>query len=209
MGSEPGENRPDAWFTSGGATRFDGERYQERFDALAASGKDVHGEAELVASYLPESVLDAGCGTGRVAIELARRGIYVIGVDRDASMLAVAKRRAEAAGEGSPPLLVTFVESNLVGLDLEVDFDVAVMAGNVPLFTEPGTEQALVQSVGRHVRSGGLLVAGFQLGRSYRLEDYDLHCAKVGLVLEERYSTWDRTGFTASSDYAVSVHRKL
>ena len=44
---------------------FDGERYQARFDVLAAAGADVHGEATFVMSYAPESVLDAGCGPGR------------------------------------------------------------------------------------------------------------------------------------------------
>ena len=40
------------------------------------------------------SVLDAGCGTGRVAIELARHGVDVVGVDVDASMIGEARRRA-------------------------------------------------------------------------------------------------------------------
>ncbi len=73
---------------------FDGDEYQARFDALAAEGKDVHGEATFIRAYEPISVLDAGCGTGRVAIELARHGIDVIGVDADASMIDTARRRA-------------------------------------------------------------------------------------------------------------------
>ena len=69
---------------------FDGEAYQRRFDELRASGADVHGEATFVLSFSPSSVLDAGCGTGRVAIELARTGVDVVGVDADQSMLATA-----------------------------------------------------------------------------------------------------------------------
>ncbi len=60
---------------------FDGEAYQAKFDGLAAQGVDVHGEASLVLSFAPASVLDAGCGTGRVAVELARHGVDVVGVD--------------------------------------------------------------------------------------------------------------------------------
>ncbi len=194
--------------SKGGPQSFDGEQYQARFDALAASGESVHGEADFVSGYFPESVLDAGCGTGRVALELARRGILVVGVDRDPSMLAVARRRAEQEGEGSLSLQVSYVEADLVGLDLGVDFDLVVMAGNVPLFTDEGTERDLVESVGGHVRSGGLLVAGFQLGRSYRLSDYDAHCKRAGLVLEERYATWDKKPYGERADYAVSVHRR-
>jgi 2-polyprenyl-3-methyl-5-hydroxy-6-metoxy-1,4-benzoquinol methylase len=39
-------------------------------------------------------VLDAGCGTGRIARELARRGLAVVGVDLDDVMLATARRKA-------------------------------------------------------------------------------------------------------------------
>ncbi|MDQ1398226.1 MAG: hypothetical protein QOK20_158, partial [Acidimicrobiaceae bacterium] len=53
---------------------WDGESYQRRFDELASGGQDVHGEAAFVMALTPATVLDAGCGTGRVAIELARRG---------------------------------------------------------------------------------------------------------------------------------------
>lgn len=44
------------------------------------------------------SVLDVGCGTGRHAIELARRGYRVTGVDLSEGMLRQARRQAEAAG---------------------------------------------------------------------------------------------------------------
>src|SRR5947208_1845916 len=61
--------------------------YDDRWRELAAKGQSVHGEADFVSSLAPSSVLDAGCGTGRVAIELARRGVEVVGVDVDRSML--------------------------------------------------------------------------------------------------------------------------
>ena len=73
-------------------TAWDGDAYQQRFDQLAASGTDVHGEAAFVMRYRPATLLDAGCGTGRVAVEVARRGVEVVGVDLDASMLATARR---------------------------------------------------------------------------------------------------------------------
>lgn len=181
-----------------GRTSWDGGSYQERFDALARSGVDVHGEASFVRHYEPATVLDAGCGTGRVAIELARHGIEVVGVDVDRSMLAT-------AGERAPH--IDWVEADLTALDLGRTFDVVVMAGNVPLFTPPGTEAALVAGVGRHVAPGGVLVAGFSLDRGYTAGDYDAHAAAAGLVLAERWATWDREPFEGG-DYAVSVHRR-
>jgi hypothetical protein len=84
-------------------------------------------------------------------------------------------------------------------------FDVVLMAGNVPLFTPPGTQGALVAGCARHV--GGVLIAGFQLNRGYELAAYDSDCAAVGLELAERYATWDAEPFADGGDYAVSVHR--
>src|SRR3954453_9020027 len=71
-------------------------RYAERFRELAARGDDVHGEATFVTGLAdpPARVLDAGCGTGRVAIRLAELGYEVLGVDLDASMLAMAREEA-------------------------------------------------------------------------------------------------------------------
>src|SRR5438132_4677071 len=45
-------------------------------------------------------ILDLPCGQGRHAIELARRGYDVTGVDLSPYLLGVAKARAEAAGVG-------------------------------------------------------------------------------------------------------------
>jgi SAM-dependent methyltransferase len=178
---------------------FEGESYQARFDALAAQGADVHGEADLVSSLHPASVLDAGCGTGRVAIELARRAVDVVGVDINASMVDTARRRAPT---------LDFRLADLATLDLGRTFDVVVMAGNVLLFAEPNTESAVVAGCARHVVASGRLVAGFQLDRGYTLEQYDEACRQVGLVLAARFATWDREPFEAGGSYAVSIHRR-
>jgi SAM-dependent methyltransferase len=177
---------------------WDGDEYQARFDALAASGVDVHGEASFVTGLRPHAVLDAGCGTGRVAIELARRGVEVVGVELDPSMLAVAREKAPD---------VEWIEHDVATLELGRTFDVVLMAGNVPLFTPPGSHAALVAGCARHVAPTGALVAGFQTQRGYDLATYDAHCTAAGLTLAERYSTWDRAAFVEGGDYAVSVHR--
>ena len=174
-----------------------GDEYQARFDALAAEGVDVHGEVDFLMRLSPRTVLDAGCGTGRVAIELARREVAVVGVDGDESMIATARARA-------PEL--EWVLADIATLDLGRTFDVVVMAGNVPLFTPPGTQAALVAGCARHVAPGGAVVAGFSLDREYGLDRYDADAAAAGLVLVERHATWDRAPFTGG-DYAVSVHR--
>ena len=191
-GIPPGDRPP-------GETAWDGDAYQRRFDALAASGVDVHGEVDLLMTFAPHSVLDAGCGTGRVAAELARRGVAVVGIDRDPSMIAAARRLAPG---------VRFEVLDVAEADLGERFDLVVMAGNVPLFTPEGTQEALVAGCARHLGPGGRLVAGFQLGRGYGVDDYDAACAAVGLEPGARWSTWDQAPFADGDDYAVSVHRR-
>ena len=181
-----------------GAVDWDGRAYQERIDGLAATGMHLHGEADFVGRLGPSSVLDAGCGTGRVAIELARRGIDVVGIDRDPSMIAAARDRAPD---------VTFHVVDVTGAELGRTFALVLMAGNVPLFTPEGTQADLVAGCVRHLAPGGRLVSGFQLGRGYLLATYDADCRAGGLDLEARYASWDAERFDPTGDYAVSVHR--
>jgi len=152
-------------------------------------------------------VLDAGCGTGRVAIELDRRGVGVVGVDLDARMLDEARSKAPHL----PWILgdLTDVEIAAPGAaDGRRQFDLIVLAGNVMVFVEVGTEAAIVANMARHLGPGGRLVSGFRLGLSpLTFDDYDRFAANAGLELEHRWTTWDRRPFDGGS-YAVTVHRR-
>ncbi len=50
----------------------------------------------LLREARPKEVVDVGCGTGPLVVELARRGIRSIGIDTSADVLAVARERAAA-----------------------------------------------------------------------------------------------------------------
>jgi SAM-dependent methyltransferase len=182
-----------------------GDDYDARWAALEAAGRAVHGEADFVSAFAPATVLDAGCGTGRVAIELARRGVTTVGVDRDPGMLATARRKA-------PDL--TWVEHDLSSLDLTAadgpsTFDLVVAAGNVMIFLAAGTEAATVARLAAHLADGGVLVAGFSLSHAaYGLDRYDADCDAAGLGVDARYATWDRDPWVPGGEYAVSVHRR-
>jgi SAM-dependent methyltransferase len=167
---------------------------------MAAAGHNPHGEADRVAGYRPATVLDAGCGTGRVAIELARRGIEVVGVDLDPDLLDQARAKA-------PEL--EWVLADLADLDLGRTFDVVVLAGNVVGFVEPARRPAAVAAAARHVAPGGRLVSGCQLRLGWpTVDDHDGWCRAAGLELEERTATWEGAPLGVDPDYAVSVHRR-
>lgn len=179
-----------------------GVHYDARFERLKAAGVDVHGEAALVDSYEPSSVLDAGCGTGRVALELQRRGRAVVGLDVDPLML-------EAARVKGPN--VRWVEGDLTdpGLDLGRTFDLVVMAGNVLIFVEPGSEGQVLANAARWLEPGGRLVSGYSLQPGgFGPAEHDRLAAAAGFALEDRWSTWDRLPLAQAGNYAVSVHRK-
>lgn len=192
--------------TGGGS----GRDYAASFAALAADGVDVHGEATLCETLLspPGRVLDAGCGTGRVAVRLAGRGYDVAGVDLDDSMLEVA--RAAAPG-------LTWLRADLAG-DLASElgtFDLVVAAGNVLPLCAPGTEARVVVSLAATLRPAGGLVMGFGLDADHlpgaaahlALDDVDAWCAAAGLTLSDRWATWDREPY-AGGGYAVSAYRR-
>lgn len=190
-----------------------GDDYAARFEELARTGKDIHGEATFCSRLAAPGahILDAGCGTGRVAIRLAELGYDVVGLDIDESMLAVARRQA-------PDL--TWVLGDLARLPAQVSerapYDLVGMAGNVVPLLAPGTLDDAVAGLADVLPPEGLLVAGFGLDAGHLppgcpvtpLADYDQATAKAGLELVERFSTWDREDFAEGEGYAVSVHRR-
>lgn len=178
-----------------------GDEYDARWRALEAAGQSIHGEADFICRFEPSSVLDAGCGTGRVAIELARRGIDVVGVDLDPNMLDSARAKAPQ---------IEWVEHDLVSVDVGRTFDVVAMPGNVMIFVQPGSEAAVVANMARHLAPGGRLISGFQLDHAYGLDDYERDAEAAGLEAVALYSTWNGDEFDRDDpgDYAVLVHRR-
>jgi SAM-dependent methyltransferase len=195
---EGGRPRSAEWDTW--RRRVDLDDYDERWARMAAAGQNPHGEADLVTHYGPVSVLDAGCGTGRVAVELDRRGIEAVGVDLDGDLLGRGRDKAPH---------VQWVHADLAEMDLGRTFDLVVAAGNVIGFVVADRRADAVAACARHLSPGGRLVAGFQLRTGWpTLDDYDRWCAEAGLELEDRFATWEREPVGPDPDYAVSVHRR-
>lgn len=183
-------------------SRWDGTRaanYDQKWQQMADAGQNPHGEVDFVEQFSPQSVLDAGCGTGRVALEFDRRGVLAAGTDVDATMLGVARKNGPD---------IDWFESDLAQLNLDRTFDAVVMAGNIVLFVHPGTESAVVAGAARHVAPQGHLIAGFSLGRGVTVEDWETWLRAAGLEPIARHSTWQGAPFDSASNYLVSVAQR-
>jgi SAM-dependent methyltransferase len=110
------------------------------------------GEGEVVGSVVPSggSVLELGCGTGRITRQLVRLGYRVTAVDESAEMLAHV-RDAET------------VQAQIEGLDLGRRFDAVLLASNL-VTTEPKQRRAFLETCRRHADL--VVVEGLPLGWS-------------------------------------------
>ncbi len=92
------------------------------------------------------AVLDLGCGTGRVAKHLARRGHHVVGLDANPAFVAELVRDGVEAAVG---------DARDFGLGREFGLVLAPMQ-LVQLFAGPDERVACLRSVERHLADGGL-----------------------------------------------------
>lgn len=148
-----------------------------------------------------DRVLDIGCGTGRHAIELARRGFGVTGVDLSAGMLAEAHRSAQAAGVEVNWIQANAVElsAHLAGVD-SFDAVICLCEGAFGLLgtTDDALEQPLgiLQGASQVLKRGGrclfTVLNGFALARKYAQSDVDQHRFDP-LTLSE-VSEWNPAG---------------
>lgn len=197
------------------ATRWEkeivGDRWQDyvgRFDRMYTDGSDLQGEVRFADAMAPRgaAILDAGCGVGRLAAGLSERGHRAVGVDKDAGLLAGARERHPG---------VTFLESDLLTLDADLlgrsgvpqSFDLIVVAGNVMVFLAEGTERAVLANLAGLLVPDGRLVTGFATDREYGVGDFDADAAALGLVAEQRFSTWHLDPWNENSSWVVTVLR--
>jgi SAM-dependent methyltransferase len=148
--------------------------YADCYDLIYRE-KDYVGECDVLeqafarfAPVRPTTVLDLGCGTGAHALLLAARGYRVTGVDPSEAMLAVARRKVEAAG-----CALRLYRAAAEELSLGETFGAVVSLFNVINYlATPDALRAGLARVRRHLSPGGLFLFDFRHGvpalRSYR-----------------------------------------
>lgn len=100
-------------------------------------------------------ILDVGCGTGRHAIELARRGYEVTGMDLSPSQLKRAEEKARAAG-----VKVKFIRKDARDFDFRGRFGLVIMLceGGFSLMETDEMNFLILENCARSLRKGGKLI---------------------------------------------------
>jgi SAM-dependent methyltransferase len=116
----------------------DAELYDIAFDW------DVGEEVDWIVGQLegPASVLEPGCGSGRMLVELADRGIDVTGIDVSEPMLELARRRLGDRG--------VLIRADMTDFDLGRTFDGAISPINTLLHLTPEQLDAHLACMARH-----------------------------------------------------------
>lgn len=129
--------------------------------ALHVGEAGVDGDVEFYRDMARQTggpVLDVGCGTGRVAIELARAGYEVVGVDLSAAMLAQAELRRAALPSGVAARL-RFLEADMANLELGRVFRLIVTPFRVFQFLlTPQAQRKALLGFRDHLAPDGILV---------------------------------------------------
>lgn len=120
---------------------------------------DWDGEIEFYRGFASEArdrgqtVLEVACGTGRVALRLAREGVSIVGADLDEEMLRVAHRKSEGVpGTG-------WVRADMRSLDLGQTFGLVIVPGHSFQFMcTPEDQVKALESFKRHLAPGGRLI---------------------------------------------------
>ena len=96
--------------------------------------------------------LEIACGTGRIAVPLARQGVRLVGLDSSPAMLA--RAREKSAGLDT----VDWVEGDMRSFDLGEAFGLAIIpAGSFQLLLTTEDQLACLRCIQRHLAPGGRL----------------------------------------------------
>lgn len=99
------------------------------------------------------SILEVGCGTGRVALQLAQEGVPIVGLDLSPAMLAVARQKSQGLSN------IRWVEGNMQAFELGERFDLILIPGHSFQFMlTPAEQTACLTCIRKHLTPGGKLV---------------------------------------------------
>lgn len=142
-------------------------------------------ELEWRGDAKPELILDLGCGTGSMTLELSHRGYDMTGIDYSPEMLDIARERAEAEGLADRILLLC---QDMTEIDLYGTVDIAVSCLDcINHLTEPRDVRKCFSLVHNFLVPDGLFI--FDVNGKYKFES--LYADECYVIEEEKtFITW-------------------
>jgi len=134
------------------------ENYGQKYDAENFT-QGTMGECDFIENELNHNnsltILDVGCGTGRHAIELTKRGYSVTGIDLSETQLKRAKEKAENYN-----LKIDFQQQDARFLTFNHEFDMAIMIceGGFPLMETDEMNFEILKSVTKSLKDSGKFI---------------------------------------------------
>jgi ubiquinone/menaquinone biosynthesis C-methylase UbiE len=114
---------------------------------------DFYREMSETAKSAGGGVLEVACGTGRVAIRLARTGANVVGIDLSPQMLEVARQNSAHISN------VRWIEGDMRSFQLTERFNLALIPGHAfQHLNSPQDQVSCLSCIKSHLRPGGILV---------------------------------------------------
>ena len=136
----------------------------DRYAHTKGTVQEVDHVVEALGLGPGERVLDVGCGTGRHALELARRGIAVHGIDISQRFIDLARSRSSSdertpqiEGVRSSPATFERGDARVMTFEDEFDAVVCLCQGAFGMMTADGDDDAVVAGMARALRPGGRL----------------------------------------------------
>jgi len=134
------------------------ENYAKTYDAEVFTQGTI-GECDFIEKEIDYNkstrILDIGCGTGRHAIELAKRGYAVTGIDLSESQLQHAREKASALS-----LKIDFQKHDARMPHFSDAFDLVIMLceGGFPLMETDEMNFRILQNAATALKPGGKLI---------------------------------------------------
>ena len=134
-------------------------------DAASRRPQEVEREAEWIASQLPQGarVLDAGCGPGLYARQLASRGMSVVGVDINRAAIEHASISAEREGTH-----IEYRHGDVRDMDFKEEFDAALLIYGILGMMNDRDRSDVLHRLNRALRPGGILILDAMTGKNMR-----------------------------------------
>jgi ubiquinone/menaquinone biosynthesis C-methylase UbiE len=118
------------------------------YDLENSWGKDDDYCHDLAASA--SSVLDLGCGTGRLAIALVSDKRNVVGVDLAGAMLSIARAKTDR---------VNWIEADAREMRLGRRFDLVLLTGHAfQVFLNEADQRAVLDTIAKHLAPNGRFI---------------------------------------------------